>query len=332
MNSPSYIWACLLRHLDEQFPNTVDTYFADAELVALTDEYLILQVPTSEGRQAIRRQFAGPIEEALQTLFRRSARLVLPDEDQLWAFRQRESKPEPVTFPPECTFDTFFAGPENQMAVKLARAAAADPGAPLYNPLYLYGPAGVGKTHLLMAIANRIRADLPEKRILYIRGDQFLNELIDAIRQGRQYTFKRRIRETDVLLLDGISTLGGREAAQEELYHILSDLQRRQKMIVLTAAQKPSELVSFEERLIDRFSGGIVTAVSPPGLETRLTVIREKARLLRLELDEETVQYLACSLTDSVRQIEGALKKLRVYRDLQGVPMDLPHVAQTVEL
>lgn len=333
MSSPSYIWASLLRRLDEQFPNTVDTYFADAEPVALTEEYLILRVPTAEARQAIRRQFAATIEETLRTRFRRDVRLVLPDAEQLQAYRKRESSPEPAVFSPRLTFETFLAGPENEMAVKMAMAAAADPGNPLYNPLYLYGPAGVGKTHLLQAIGNRIRQDFPDKRILCVRGEDMIRELIDHIQIARFDIFRRKYRQDpDVFLLDGISCFGGKEGAQEELFHILSVLQRRQKMIVLTGEKKPSELVSFEERIIDRVSGGIVEAVSPPAFDTRLALIREKARLLELELEEETLRYLAHNLTESVRQIEGTLKKLRVYRDLQGVPMDLRHVAQTVEL
>ena len=333
MYSPTYIWASLLRHLEERFPNAVDTYFSEAELVALTEEYLILQVESAEGREAIRQQFKDFIEEVLAERFYRKARLLLPDAEQLQAYRERESDAEPAMLSPEFTFETFLAGPENEMALKVAKAIAADPGTELYNPLYLYGPAGVGKTHLLHAIGNRIRQTFPNKRIFYVRGETLYSELIDAVSRGKFEGFRRRYRlEPDVFMLDGISVFGGREGAQEELFNILSDLQSRRKMLIFTAEKKPSELFSFAERLIDRFSGGIVEAVSLPSFDTRLWLIREKARLLDLELDADTIRYLACNLTESVRQIEGTLKKLRLYRDLQGVPMDLPHVAQTVEL
>ena len=333
MYSPTYIWASLLRHLEAQFPNTVDTYFADVELVALTEEYLILQVPTPEGREAIRQRFKAFIEKVLDERFFRKAQLLLPDAEQLQAYREREAVTEPSVFSPRFTFDTFLTGPENEMALKMATAIAEDPGAELYNPLYLYGPAGVGKTHLLQAIGNRIRQAFPNKRILYVSGEQMHSELIDAIVKGRIDLFRRRYRtEPDVFMLDDISIFGGRDGAQEELFNTLSDLQSRRKTLIFAAEKKPSELFSFEERLIDRFSGGIVEAISLPSFDTRLMLIREKNRCLGLDLEEDTICYLARNLTGSVRQIEGVLKKLLLCRDLQGMPMDLLHVAQTVEL
>lgn len=332
MYAMAYIWAKVLCYLERQLSEiTVSAWLDDAELVALKDGRLILYSPSEFRQEIIREKCAPYIEEALRALFQMKARLVVWGDSELHQYREDKRK-DPIHFNPQFTFDSYVTGQSNQIAVKIAQAAASDPGNEVYNPLFIYGPPGVGKTHLLYAIANQIQKGFPDRKIVYIKGDQFTNELITAIRNGKTEAFKQKYRhQPDVFLIDDIQFIAGKESTQEEFFHTFNELFERRRQIVMTADRKPGDMVTLEERLCGRFGEGIMVSISPPDRETRMSIIRTKAQKLQLQLNDETIQYMADSLTRNVRQIEGALKKIRAFRDLSSMELTLPNVARTIE-
>lgn len=333
MYSATYIWAKVLCDLERKLSEiTVSAWLDDAELVELNDEQLIVYSP-SDFRQEVIRERCGPyIQESLQDLFHIKAKLVVWGDSELHNFREEKRNTDSVCFNPQFSFDSFVTGESNQIAVKIAHAAANNPGSEVYNPLFIYGPPGVGKTHLQYAIANYIKEVHPDKKVVYIRGDQFTNELVSAIRNGKTAEFKHKYRhDLDVLLIDDIQFIAGKESTQEEFFHTFNELYEHKKQIVMTADRKPGDMATLEDRLRGRFGEGIMVGISPPDPDTRVSIIRAKAKKLLLNLDEETIRYLADNLTDNVRQIEGALKKLRAYRDLGALELTLSNVARTIE-
>ncbi|MBQ7936544.1 MAG: chromosomal replication initiator protein DnaA, partial [Clostridia bacterium] len=189
---------------------------------------------------------------------------------------------------------------------------------------------GVGKTHLLYAIANGIRKSNPDANIVYIKGDQFTNELIDAIKNGKNIEFRNKYREADLFLIDDIQFIAGKESTQEEFFHTFNKLYEEHKQIVMTSDRKPSDMLTLEDRLKTRFEWGLLADIQPPDYETRMAIIKNKAYTLGLDLNDEVCNYIAVNVTSNVRQIEGTVKKIMAYRDLNNMPLDLPNVSRAI--
>ena len=332
MYAAAYIWAKVLVYLEKQLSEiSVSASLDDAEPVELRNDQLILYSPSELRQETIRKKYVPYIQDAMKELFQMDVNVVV------WGDRERQQHSEvenedPVLLNPQFTFDNYVTGESNKMAGKIARAAAKEPGSELYNPLFLYGPPGVGKTHLLYAIANQIRQEYPKKNVVYVKGDQFTDELVRAIRNGNTAAFKKKYRQNpDVLLIDDIQFIAGKESTQEEFFHTFNALFERRKQIVMTADRKPGDMATLEERLRSRFGSGIMVAIEPPDRDTRRSIIKAKAQTLWLKLDDETVQYMADHLTRDVRQIEGALKKISAVRDLSDMELTLDNVARTIE-
>lgn len=219
----------------------------------------------------------------------------------------------------EYTFDTFIVGSSNKFAHAAAMAVANNP-AVAYNPLFIYGGSGLGKTHLLHAISYDIKKNQPDMNIVYIKGDDFTNELVEAIRQGSQLQFKNKYRLSDVLLVDDIQFIAGKESTQEEFFHTFNALYESKKQIVLTSDRPPKEIQTLENRLRTRFEWGLLADVQPPDFETRLAIIRRKAELLGIQIPDEVSQFIANRLKNNIRQLEGAVKKMKAYNLLAGDP------------
>jgi len=331
MYATAYVWAKVLGRLEAQLSDiTVSAWMDDTEVISLTEDKLVLYSPSDFRQEIIRERCAPYIQEALKNLFHLQAKVEVWGDRELRAYRQQSRPTGSVFFNPQFSFDNYVSGQSNQIAVKIARAAAEDPGQVVYNPLFLYGPPGVGKTHLQYAIANRVLQKFPDKKVVCVRGDQFTNELISAIRAGETAEFKEKYRQADILLVDDIQFIAGKEATQEEFFHTFNALYEQGKQIVMTADRKPTEMTTLEDRLQSRFGAGILVAIEAPDYATRLSIIRAKAAGLSLELSEEVISYLAEHLTDNVRQIEGALKKIRAFRDLDNMALTLPNIARTV--
>ncbi len=213
------------------------------------------------------------------------------------------------------TFDRFVVGNNNQLAAAASHAVAERPGR-IYNPLFLYGGVGLGKTHLMHAIGNYLRGPLPEARIAYVPTEQFTNEMVLSIQEGTGAEFRRRYRQMDLLLVDDIHFLEGKERTQEEFFHTFNALYDAQKQIVLTSDRPPKEIPGLEDRLVSRFEWGLVADIKPPDYETRVAILRKKASYDRLVLEDGVIDFIARWCTSSVRELEGAVIKLLAYSSL----------------
>ncbi len=331
MYSSAYVWAKIVSHMEERLGAlTVSTWFDDAEVIALTEEQLILYSPTEFRQDFIRRRYTDYIHDALKDIFNSDAKLVVFGDAELNAYNSKGTNKSSMDFNPQFTFDNFVVGPSNRIAHGAAIAVSNNPGQ-VYNPLFLYGPPGVGKTHLLYAIANGIRKVNPEANVVYIKGDQFTNELVTAIRDGKNIEFRSKYREADLFLIDDIQFIAGKEATQEEFFHTFNKLYEEHKQIVMTSDRKPSDMQTLEDRLRSRFESGLIVDIQPPDYETRMAIIKSKATSLNLELNDDVCNYIAVNVTSNVRQIEGTVKKIMAYRDLNNMPLDLPNVSRAID-
>ena len=331
MYASAYVWAKVLMHMEERLGAvTVSAWFDDAEVVELNEERLILYSPSDFRREIIRRRCTDYIHDALKEIFNSDAKLVVFGDEELNAFKQRGKASSSMEFNPQFTFDNFVVGPSNRFAHSAAIAVSKTPGQ-VYNPLFIYGPPGVGKTHLLYAIANGIRKDNPNANIVYIKGDQFTNELIAAIQNGKNIEFRSKYREADLFLIDDVQFIAGKEATQEEFFHTFNKLYEEHKQIVMTSDRKPSDMLTLEDRLKTRFEWGLMADVQPPDYETRMAILRNKAKSLGLNLSDDVCNYIAINVTNNVRQIEGTVKKILAYRDLNNMPLDLPNISRAID-
>ena len=226
------------------------------------------------------------------------------------------------------TFERFVVGADNQLAAAAARAVANRP-AKTYNPLFLYGGVGLGKTHLMHAIGHHMGSENPQGSVCYVSSEQFMNELVASIQQGTTAAFRRQYREMDLLLVDDIHFLEGKERTQEEFFHTFNALYDAQRQIVLTSDRPPKDLSGLENRLVSRFEWGLVVDVKPPDYETRMAILQKKAADDGFSLDSEVIEFIAHSCTASVRELEGAVIKLLAYSSLtnQEITPDLARAA-----
>ncbi len=218
----------------------------------------------------------------------------------------------------EYTFETFIVGPGNKFAHAASVAVASKPSGS-YNPLFIYGESGLGKTHLLYAILNEIRKKY-NMTIIYVKGEEFTNELIEAITNKTTMDFHSKYRTADILLVDDIQFIGGKESTQEEFFHTFNSLYMAGKQIVLTSDRPPKEIKTLEDRLRTRFESGLLADIQAPDFETRIAIIRRKAELLNFDVPDDVSEYIANRLKTNIRQLEGAVKKLKAYKLLAGTP------------
>ena len=331
MYAAAYVWAKVLSYLEDRMTNiTVSAHFDDAEIVELTNEHLIIYSPSEFRRSTIVNRYSAMIQDALKEIFDSDAKLIVFGDKELDAFKNRGKMTTSMDFNPQFTFDNFVVGPSNRMAHSAAIAVSNTPGQ-VYNPLFIYGPPGVGKTHLLYAIANGIRKTNPNANIVYIKGDQFTNELVDAIKNGKNIEFRSKYREADLFLIDDIQFIAGKESTQEEFFHTFNKLYEEHKQIVMTSDRKPGDMATLEDRLRTRFEWGLTMDIQPPDYETRMAILKNKAKQLGLNLTDDVCNYIAINVTSNVRQIEGTVKKILAYRDLNNMPLDLPNISRAID-
>ena len=238
--------------------------------------------------------------------------------------------PEAASLNPRYNFETFVAGPSNQLAFAASQAAASS-YPPKYNPVFLCGGVGLGKTHLLHAIGHQQLANRPGARIVYLSSERFMNEYVQAIRTGKMHEFRRNYREgIDVLLVDDVQFLAGKESTQDEFFHTFNALHENHKQIVLTADRKPHEISDIADRLRTRFAWGLLADIEPPELEVRIAILRKKAAVEAVTLPDDVALYIASSIKSNVRELEGALIRLAAYASLSKRRIDLEFAQETL--
>jgi len=242
----------------------------------------------------------------------------------------REGGMRDIALDPRLTFEAFVIGTSNRFAHAAAQSVAETPGKS-YNPLFIHGSAGLGKTHLLHAIGNYVREIFPNRHVRYVTTESFLNEYVDMIRSNTGNAFRRRYRECDVLLLDDVQFMEGKEGLQEEFFHTFNALTAARKQIVLTSDRSPKALATLEQRLQSRFLAGLTTDVQPPNLETRLAILRKKAEGDGLEVSHDVLELIAENITENIRELEGALIRVTAFASLDGLELTCDVASRVLE-
>lgn len=324
------LWArCLETIREETEHQSYQTWFEPTKAVELSNNTLKIEVPN--------RFFADWLEEHYLALIRKAIRDAAGDgvvpafqvsrrqPDEYEPVSTRRSTPPPLTtaaaaecqLNPRYTFSTFVVGSSNRFA-QAATMAVAEAPANTYNPLFIYGGVGLGKTHLMQSIGNYIREQRPELSVYYVSSEQFMNELITAIQRGTTLEFRDKYRSKDVLLIDDVQFLAGKESTQEEFFHTFNALYLAHKQIVLTSDRPPKQIATLEERLVSRFESGLVTDIQPPDLETRIAILHEKAELDGISIPNDVIHLIANSVTSNIRELEGSLVRLLAFSSLTG--------------
>jgi len=315
MNAASDVWARVLELSSGKLTQTaIDTWFSDIEAVELTDNCLVIRCPSNFKKEIIETRFLSPLKEALFELFSGEFDLLLLGEDE---------ELDPVPQVEECkqlTFERFVVGSNNKFAHAAAIAVSEKPAA-AYNPLFIYGHPGLGKTHLLHAIQHTAKQRDANSHVIYTTGEEFTNELIGAIQTQKNDAFRAKYRSANFLLVDDIQFIAGKGRTEEEFFHTFNALYESGCQIVLTSDRPPKDILSLEDRLQSRFEWGLLADVGPPDYETRMAIIKSKAQQLGLLLPNDLANSIAEHFTSNIRQIEGAVKKLTAYRELLGDPI-----------
>ena len=329
MNSAAEIWTRVLKLMEGDLTaTTLSTWFDDAEALSLDEDSFVLYTPSNFKRDIIISRYRSAIQKALRELFSADFDVKVLGEGE----KESLSKPKDNVFLPgteEYTIDKFGVGSSNKFAYAAARSVADEP-AKSYNPLFIYGESGLGKTHLLYAIAHSIHEKYPDYRIVYIKGDSFTNELIAAIREGRNQEFREKFRSADIFLMDDVQFIAGRESTQEEMFHTFNTLYEAGRQIVFTADRPPKEMLRLDDRLKTRFEWGLPVDVQPPDYETRVAIIKNKAIRRGMNLPDPVLRYIADNITANVRQIEGTVNKILAFQELMGEQVDVDTVTRAV--
>lgn len=333
MNSVADVWQVVLERLRAGglAETAISTWFDEVEAVAIRDMTFYLCCPNDFKRGTIESLFLPNLKAALKEIFSADFDVKLLSAAERSALGQEKpKKPTSLLESGEFTFDTFVVGDSNKLAYAAARAVADAP-AEHYNPLFIYGDSGLGKTHLIYAIAHEIRTKTPNAKIVYIKGDDFTNELVEAIRTGKNVEFRSKYRDADLLLMDDVQFIAGRKQTQEEFFHTFNNLYESHKQIVLTSDRPPHEMVRLEDRLRTRFEWGLLADIQPPDYETRMAIIKNKAVHLGFDIPDDVCNYIAENITNNVRQIEGTVKKIKAFKELDGMVLDVPNVSRAIK-
>ena len=321
-------WSGILEYLRSQEDISevaFNVWISCIEPSTITDGDVVVNVHTNFQRKIISEHYAGKLREAFDQVLGIPLGLkIQSDEDQGTVDTVSfEDTPEPGNLfgqkntDYEYSFENFIVGSSNKFAHAASQAVASKP-AGYYNPLFIYGGSGLGKTHLLYAICNEIRKNSPSVKIIYTKGEYIANELIEAIGTGTTPEFRAKYRQVDVLLVDDIQFIAGKVSTQEEFFHTFDALHQANKQIVLTSDRPPKEIATLEERLRTRFEMGLLADIQPPDLETRIAIVKRKAQLLDLAISDNISEYIATQLKNNVRQLEGAVKRMRAQYLLGG--------------
>ncbi len=350
----STIWDQVLSRIETKVNRHIFyTWFKPATFVADAGGTLRIRVPNALFRDWLTKHYAAVLEEALTEIGRSGSAIAFLTEDEpaaapprpavdttvpdrpLMAATEVTDEPEddiaeaiPGSLAPRYSFDTFIVGSSNQFAHAACRAVAEAPSRS-YNPLFIYGGVGLGKTHLMHAIGHYVLNHLKTLKLTYISSERFMNEMINGVRYDRVLDFRERYRSVDVLLVDDIQFLAGKEGTQTESFHTFNALYDSQKQIVISSDRPPHEIPQLEERLRSRFEWGLIADIQPPDLETKVAILKRKAETEGVPLPDDVALYIAGKIKSNIRELEGSLIRLVAYASLTGREISLP-LAQDV--
>lgn len=346
------IWTFALKEI-QRVCNLPDTmmrlWFTDVSLTLITDDSVVLTTARNFNRDLLYKRYIDNIKEVMESILgypvtvsivssqkekdtekkmTDAARLESADVDpqkdfyvQVGEQKTQNKASVPSAFK-EYTFENFIVGSSNKFAHAAAIAVADNP-AKVYNPLFIYGPSGVGKTHLLYAITNRISKNFPDYKVVYVSGEEFTNQLIDSIYRKITTEFREKYRKADVLLIDDIHFIAGKDSTQEEFFHTFNELYKNNKQIILTSDRPPKDIKTLEDRLRTRFESGLPADIEMPDLELRAAIIKMKAEAVGIDIPDDVVNYIAENIKDSVRNLEGAVNKIGALNKLSGQKISL---------
>ncbi|WP_283679601.1 chromosomal replication initiator protein DnaA [Lentilactobacillus sp. Marseille-Q4993] len=340
----------LWNELSEQFRNNTpklsyETWIKPVKPVSFDGSTLTLSLPSELHRDYWEKQLAPNLIEYAFVLTKGNIepKFVLESEvpteeatsDSEDDNKEIDDKPgysfsKEIHLNPNYTFDNFIIGKGNQMAHAAALIVSEEPGK-LYNPLFFYGGVGLGKTHLMEAIGNKMLVDRPDTKVKYVTSEAFTNDFINAIQNNQTEAFRREYRAVDILMVDDIQFFADKEATQEEFFHTFNDLYNNDKQIVLTSDRVPQEIPKLQERLVSRFAWGLPVDITPPDLETRIAILKNKAEIDHLEIPNETINYIANQVDSNVRELEGVLSRVQAYSKLKGEPISTDLVYEALK-
>ena len=321
------LWEQTCALLSREMPYVSYSTWVDGNMVPriLEDDTLFIMVKMERMISMIQNKYAGLIEKKLSEVAGRPMKIMLLNKEEI----EKRIEPDPVRpqqddndprLNPNYTFESFVVGNANRFAHAAALAVAEDPGE-AYNPLFIYGGVGLGKTHLMQAIGHFIHQTDPKKKILYMTSENFTNELISAIQMKKTYEFRDRIRKVDVLMVDDIQFIAGRESTQQEFFNTFNELHNENKQIILTSDKPPKDIQRLEERLSSRFEWGLVADIQRPDVDTRVAILREKTVQEGIEVPDEVLHLIAGKIDSNIRELEGCLTRLVAYSTLVKEPI-----------
>lgn len=329
MENIADLWQAALSNIEKKISKpSFETWFKSTKAQSLQGDQLVINVPNEFARDWLEERYSDLITEILYELTGESltAKFIIP-QDQPEEEQELRTPPKKMKkdddhndFPtsvliPKYTFDTFVIGSGNRFA-HAASLAVAEAPAKAYNPLFIYGGVGLGKTHLMHAIGHYVLEHNPTAKVVYLSSEKFTNEFINSIRDNRAESFRNKYRNVDVLLIDDIQFLAGKESTQEEFFHTFNSLHEESKQIVISSDRPPREIPTLEDRLRSRFEWGLITDITPPDLETRIAILRKKAKADGLDIPNEVMLYIANQIDSNIRELEGALIRVVAYSSL----------------
>ncbi len=332
------LWGDCLSEIRSFLPDqTWQTWFKPLKAKAISGEKLTLTVPNKFYSEWIEQHYKDLIRSTFQKLtgmpvdlaFDISLSSVEKKEmedrhrSELIPRKKAVEQADEVRLNERYTFDTYVEGPHNQFAKVASKAVSESPGNTSFNPLLIYGGSGLGKTHLLQAIGNKVRKSFPAKRIMYVSSEKFMLDYISSLQNNKMHEFSSKYRKCDLLLVDDIQFLQAKEGTQEQFFHTFNELYHAGKQIVITADRTPKEMKGVEERLISRFLSGLMVDIQPPDLETRIAILKNKAQTEELEIPDDVINFIANNIKSNVRELESATIKVFAYSSLKHMDIDI---------